>query len=115
MLVVTVLLATWAATDLLRAEIIPLLLFGQTVAIAYRQDLAVLLGSLAALIITLALGHDLVIYLLMVGTTITAVLQVGRIRSRSKLTYVGFCTGVAAFLLTFAWPRWRTNRSVGPS
>ena len=101
MLVVTVLLATWAATDLLRAEIIPLLVFGQTVAIAYRQDLAVLLGSLAALIITLALGHDLVIYLLMVGTTVTAVLQVGRIRSRSKLTYVGICTGVAAFLLTF--------------
>ena len=37
----------------------------------------------------LALGHGLPAFLLLFGTTAAAVLNLGRIRSRSKLIYVG--------------------------
>jgi hypothetical protein len=100
MVIATVALSTWAAADRWRAELIPVLLFGQTVAIAYRPELALMLTMIVAVILALALGHGLVVLLLLVGVTASAVLQLGRIRSRPKLIYVGLSSGVVAFLLT---------------
>lgn len=100
LVVATVLLSLWASADAWRAELIPLLLFGQTVAIAYRQELALLLSGIVAVILTLAIGHGVATFLLLLGVTATAVLQLGRIRSRSKLIYVSLSASLVAFLLT---------------
>ncbi len=44
------------ASDPWRAELVPLMLFGMTMAIVYRQELALLLSGVLAWIIVLALG-----------------------------------------------------------
>ncbi len=100
LVVLTVLLAVWASADAWRAELIPLLLFGQTVAIAYRQELALLLSGVVVLILALGLGLSTATLILLMGVTATAVLQLGRIRSRSKLIYVSLWAAVVAFGLT---------------
>ena len=98
--VLAVAAACWAA-DPWRAEIVPLLIFAQTVAIAYRQEMALLFSGVLALVVVLGLGGGLASLLLLLGVTTAAVLQLGRIRNRSKLIYVGFLAGVLAFLLSF--------------
>ena len=56
-----------------------------------------------AWIVALAVGHGLPEFLLLFGVTAAAVLNLGRIRSRSKLIYVGlFAGGVAVAAAT--WP-----------
>lgn len=95
----TVALSVVAHHDSWRAEILPLLLFCMALAIAYRQSAAVLLGSVLAVIIVLGTGRGLQEYLILVGVCATAVLQVGQIRSRTKLIYVGFSLGAVAFVL----------------
>jgi len=97
--VLTVVLAQRAAADAWRAEMVPLLLFGQIVAIAYRQELSLLFSGVLALIVVIALGHGVGSLLLLTGVTAAVVLQLGRIRNRSKLIYVGFFAGLVAFLL----------------
>ena len=52
------------------------------------------------MIVVLAVGHGLPEFLLLMGVTTAAVLNLGRIRSRSKLIYVGlFAGGVAVAAL----------------
>ncbi|MBN2476582.1 MAG: HDIG domain-containing protein [Pirellulales bacterium] len=98
LVVVTVALCRWA--DQWQVELIPLMLFGMTVAIAYRQEMALLLCAVLALVVVVAVGQGLNEFLLMVGTTTTANLNMARIRSRSKLIYVGLFAGGVAVLLT---------------
>ena len=112
--VATVSLARWTAANPWPAEIVPLLLFGQIIAIAYRQELALLLSGVLVIVLVLGLGQDLGALLLMMGVTAAAVLQSGRVRTRSKLIYVGFFTGLAAFGLTVAVEGLR-NRPIGTS
>ena len=97
--VATVAAALWAAGDPYRAEPMPLIVFGMTMAIAYRQELALLFTGVVSWIVVLALGENLPMFLLLFGATAAAALNLGRIRSRSKLIYVGlFAGGVAALL-----------------
>ncbi len=100
--VATIAVAYWVALESWRAEIIPLLLFGQTVAIAYRRQLALLFSGVAIVVLVLGLGHGLGAALVLMGVTTTAILPIGRIRNRSKLIYVGALAALAAFLLTVA-------------
>ena len=100
--VATVLLALCAAGDPWRAEPVPLILFGMTMAIAYRPELALLFTGVVSWIVVLAMGGDLPMFLLMFGTTAAAALNLGRIRSRSKLFYVGLFAGCVAALLDLA-------------
>lgn len=112
--VLTMIVARWAVADRWRAEIIPLLLFAETLAIAYHQQLALLFSGVLGLILVLALGQELGSLLLLMGVIAAAVLQLGRVRNRSKLIYVGFFAGLVAFPLTvgvavlenqpFGWP-----------
>ena len=97
--IATVGLARWAANDAWRAELVPVLLFGMTMAIVYRQELALLLAAIVAMVVALAVGHGLREFLLLLGVTMAAVLSLGRIRSRSKLIHVGLFAGVVAALL----------------
>jgi cyclic-di-AMP phosphodiesterase PgpH len=81
-----------------RAEMIPLMLFGMTVAIAYEQEIALLLSAAMTLVTVVALGHGLDDAIVFLAATAGAILLLGRVRSRSKLLSVGvLAAGVAAF------------------
>ncbi|MEX2175429.1 MAG: HDIG domain-containing metalloprotein [Pirellulaceae bacterium] len=98
--VITVGLAWIASADQWRAEIIPLLLFGMTAAIAYEKELALLLSASVALIIAFSLQQGLAEFVILVSSVAAAILFLRRIRSRTKLIYVGAFTGIVVFLTT---------------
>lgn len=83
-----------------RAELVPLLLFGMTIAIAYQQELALLLAAAVTLIAVMALGHGLDLSLILMASVAGAVLTLDSVRSSSKLLGVGFIAGLVAFLTT---------------
>ena len=96
LVVVTVSLIVFTSNDW-RAETIPLMLFGMTVAIAYEQEIALLLSAAITLISVVALGHGLADAIVLLAATAGAILLLGRVRSRSKLLSVGFlAAGVVA-------------------
>jgi putative nucleotidyltransferase with HDIG domain len=92
--VVTVVLCMLAAADGWQAHVVPLLLFAMTMAIAYDEDLALLLGAEVALVVVLGLGRGLPDYITLTAAAAAMVFWTGRIRSRSKLIYVGMWAGV---------------------
>ena len=94
--------AVWASSNAWRGELVPVLLFGMTMAIVHQQRLAMLLASMMAIIVVLAIGHGLPEYLLLTGVTAAAVLNLGQIRSRSKLIYVGLFAGAVGVVLYVA-------------
>ena len=80
-----------------RAEMVPLMLFGMMVAIAYEQEIALLLSAAVTLVSAVALGYGLADAIVLLAATAGAILLLGRVRSRSKLLSVGFlAAGVAA-------------------
>jgi putative nucleotidyltransferase with HDIG domain len=83
-----------------RAELIPLMLFGMTIAIAYEQELALLLSAAVTLVSVAALGLGLADAVVLMATTAGAILLLGRVRSRSKLLSVGFVAAGVAMLTT---------------
>jgi hypothetical protein len=96
--VVTVLACMFAATDAWRAEIVPLLVFAMTVAIAYDEDLALLLSAEVGLVVAVALGDGLADFVTLVAAAAAVIFWTGRLRSRSRLIYVGLFAAVVAFL-----------------
>lgn len=98
--VATVGLARWFSVDSWRAELIPLLLFAMTVAIAYRQDVSLLLSVALCLVIVFNLGLSLGYFIVMMGVAANSIFMLGRVRSRSKLITVGLFSGLVAFALS---------------
>jgi cyclic-di-AMP phosphodiesterase PgpH len=98
----TIAFALWGAADSWHAEILPLALFGMTMAIIARRDVALLVTGILSVIVVIALGEDISELIVLTGTATTAILCLGRIRSRSKLIYVGLLAGAVAFLLNIA-------------
>jgi putative nucleotidyltransferase with HDIG domain len=90
---VTVVLCLLCAVEGWRAEIVPLLVFAMTVAIAYDEDLALLLAAEVALVVVIGLGRGLADYVTLAAAAAAMVFWMGRIRSRSKLIYVGLWAG----------------------
>jgi putative nucleotidyltransferase with HDIG domain len=86
--------------DNFRAEIIPLLIFGMTAAIAYEKELALLLSAAIALVLSFALDQGLAQFVILVSSVAAAILLLRRIRSRTKLIYVGAFTGIVVMLTT---------------
>ncbi len=91
--VAAVVLCMFAAGDAWRAEILPLLVFAMTVAIAYDEDLSLLLSAEVALVVVVGLGRGLADYVTLVAAAAAMIFWMGRIRSRSKLIYVGLWAG----------------------
>ncbi len=102
LILLTVLLAQWASRDPWHAELVPVLLFGQIIAIVYQQEVALLFSGLVALVLVLGIGLGLGEIILLVGVTASAIIQLNSVRSRSKLIYVGILSGLLAVLLTWA-------------
>jgi putative nucleotidyltransferase with HDIG domain len=96
--VVTVVLCMLSANDAWQAEVVPLLLFAMTVAIAYDEDLALLFTAQVALVVAEGLGWGLSSYVTLISAAAAMVFWTGRIRSRSKLIYVGLWAGAVASL-----------------
>ncbi len=91
---------SWFLREQSRAELIPLLLFGMTVCIAFHRELALLLSAAVAVVIVFALGQTIADFVILVASASSAVLLLGRIRSRRKLIYVGLAAGVVVVLTT---------------
>ncbi len=96
--VVTVVICMLAAADAWEAHVVPLLLFAMTIAIAYDEDLALLLAAEVSLVVVLGLGRGLPEYITLTAAAAAMVFWTGRIRSRSKLIYVGLWAGVVTTL-----------------
>ncbi len=96
--VVTVVLCMLTAGDAWQAHVVPLLLFAMTIAIAYDEDLALLLGAEVALVVVVGLGRGLPDYITLTAAAAAMVFWTGRIRSRSKLIYVGLWAGAVTML-----------------
>ena len=93
---VTVVLCLLSAGEAWRAEIVPLLVFAMTVAIAYDEDLALLMAAEVALVVVVGLGRGLADYVTLAAAAAAMVFWMGRIRSHSKLIYVGLWAGAVA-------------------
>ena len=98
--VAAVVLAALAAHDDWRAEIIPITLFGITISIAYQRELALLLSVVVSLVVTLSVGHSLAECVILVSAVSSAILLVDRVRSRTRLLYVGLGSAAVAVLTT---------------
>jgi putative nucleotidyltransferase with HDIG domain len=109
MTTVTVLLAYWVASEL-RAEIIPIMLFGMTIAVAYQQELAMLLTAAVALVVVFLAGFGMTSFVVLTATASVAILLLGRVRSRRKLIYVGLTAGLASALTSLG-----VNTLLGPT
>lgn len=99
LMVGTILLMQLAAADPWRAELLPMLVFAQMVAIAYGPELALLLSGVVSLVVGLGLGNTLGGMLVWLGSSATAVIQTKRIRTRTKPIYIGITTGGVAVAL----------------
>ena len=100
LVVIAIGVAVLAANSGWRGEIIPMLLFGMTVAIAYHQEMALLLTATATLGFVTAIGQGLSEFVILGASTAVGIMLVGKIRSRRKLTYVGMACGAVAALTT---------------
>ncbi|MGN6543752.1 MAG: HD family phosphohydrolase [Aureliella sp.] len=98
LVVVTTLLCSLMAGDPWRAEVAALVVCAITATIAYGRQLALLITTCLSLAITLALGMNLGEFVILASGTCSAVLLLGRIRSRTKLVYVGLATGLIVAL-----------------
>ena len=87
--VVTVTAAVLVSRDAWRAECIPLVLFGMTLAIVNRRELAFVLSLAVALVIALSLGQGLYELMVLTASVSGPVIMLNRVRSRTKLIYVG--------------------------
>ncbi|MCH7751099.1 MAG: HDIG domain-containing protein [Planctomycetes bacterium] len=82
------------------ATVIPLLLFAMTVAIAYQQEMALLLSACVTLMIVVAVGHEMSQALVLMATVSGAILVLQQVRTRGKLLSVGFVAAGVALLTT---------------
>ncbi len=96
--VITVTAAVLVSRDAWRAECIPLVLFGMILAIISRKELAVVLSLAAALVIALSLGQGLFELMVLAASVSGPVIILNRVRSRTKLIYVGAYGAVITFV-----------------
>jgi len=96
--VLAVVLTTMTFGFIPQAEVIPLLLFGMTLAVAYSQPLALLLSTAVTLLGVVAVGSDLSEAIVLMATVAGAIIALDSVRTRSKLLIVSFAAAAVAFL-----------------
>lgn len=82
------------------ADVIPLLLFGMVIAIAYHQEMALLLSLCTTLVVVVAIGHGFTEALALAATVAGAILVLKQVRTRSRLLLVGFAAAAVGFFTT---------------
>ena len=98
--VVLVILGTWLLLDDWHAELVPLTVFAMIVAIAYPQELALMLGSAVGLAAIVILGFGLNQFIVVTSCISVTILLLRNVSSRTKLIYVGLMVGVVAMATT---------------
>jgi putative nucleotidyltransferase with HDIG domain len=83
-------------------EILPLLIFVQLISLVYSWELAIVFSTSLILFLAIGLGFGNGTLLILLGTTVSVALQLGRLRIRHKLFIVSLLSGFVAFLLTFS-------------
>ncbi|RMF37887.1 MAG: HDIG domain-containing protein [Planctomycetota bacterium] len=96
-LLATLLIACWlcrlAAGLPLRGEILPLTVAALTLTIVYGRQMGLLLASCLSLMVTLGLGFNLAEFVTLAAGACSASLLLGRIRTRTRLMFVGVMVG----------------------
>jgi putative nucleotidyltransferase with HDIG domain len=100
LVLLTVILATVVNWYAWGADIIPLLLFAMIVAVAYQQEMALLLSACVTIVVVVSLGHSMSQTLVWTATVAGAILVLQQVRTRSKLLIVGFTAAAVGFLST---------------
>jgi putative nucleotidyltransferase with HDIG domain len=84
------------------AELVPVVLVGMILAIAYSPPFALIISFGLCLLTSLALGYGLGHFLVLMGGTAAAVLCLGEVRTRAKPIQVGAAAAVVFMFLTWA-------------
>ena len=100
LVLLTVVLAKITSGYFWGTDLIPLLLLAMTLAIAYQQELALLISACVTLVIVVSIGHDMAQALVLTATVAGAVLVLKQIRTRGKLLSVGFVAACVALFTT---------------
>jgi len=95
--VITVAVVWQAARDQWRVELIFILLFGMTISVAYRQDVALLLSAAISLVSVISLGLGLSEFVIFVSAAAAAIMLAREIRTRTRLIFAGLCSAAVAF------------------
>lgn len=80
-----------------RSEIVPIVFFAMTIAIAYNIELSIALSALLALAFTVVHGFGMGELVVLVTGSSTAALLCRSIRSRSRLVYIGLISAMVVF------------------
>lgn len=86
--------------DLFRAEVAPLLIVAQIMAVAYRRETAMLVSLLLVTVVTMGIGHTILGAIVFLGIAATMVHPLATIRSRRQLIHIGLGGAVVALLLS---------------
>ena len=92
------------------AEVIPLLLLGMTIAVAYQQEMALILAASVALVISFSIGLEMYQSIVLLATVAGAILVLKQVRTRGKLLSVGGMPPWSHFLPRSAWALCTDNR-----
>ncbi len=80
-----------------RAEIIPVMIFAITIAIAFEIGLAIFLSALVALAFSMVHGYGLAEFVILTVASTSSALMCSRIRSRTKLVNLGIVVALLVF------------------
>ncbi|MDG2358117.1 MAG: HDIG domain-containing protein [Planctomycetaceae bacterium] len=93
-------LGCWSTqTQVLRAEVVPVVVMAMIFAVAYNQIMGALTAMTISLLLTLATSGELTEFVVLISVSATAVILLSRVPSRSTLVKVGFVTGLAFFVI----------------
>ncbi|MDX1928631.1 MAG: HDIG domain-containing protein [Pirellulaceae bacterium] len=94
LVVVVFLLCRLTTPDPWRAEVVPIVLCAMTATIAFGKQVALLITCCLALCFTLSSGYDMAQFVMLCSGACASALLLGRIRTRTKLIYVGLGAGI---------------------
>jgi putative nucleotidyltransferase with HDIG domain len=89
--------AVLLAQDPFRAELMPVMLCAIIATIAYGRAVALILMAALSLVITFGARADLSEFILLSSSAAASILLCGRIRTRTRLIYVGLAVSIVVF------------------
>ena len=98
LMTVTLLTAWWlAGYPTWRAEVVPIVLFAMTIAIAYHVELALFMTGLVGFAFCAASGYGLDEFVILMAASTTSAFYCRKIRSRTRLVNVGLSSAAIVF------------------
>ncbi len=94
LVVVVFYLCRLTTPDPWRAEVVPIVLCAMTATIAFGRQVALLITSCLTLCFALSSGYDMAQFVMLCSGACASALLLGRIRTRTKLIYVGLGAGI---------------------